>query len=188
MAATPPLILVIDDERAIRRFLRAALVEEGYDLVEASTAQEALCLAAAKTPSLVVLDLGLPDMDGLDLLRRLRQWLRAPIIVLSARDAKNDKVTTLDAGADDMKRSGGSFEITCDPAVFNKVQEALEKSNIKPTLAENTQLAKAPVDVDADTGQKVMRLMEALDDHDDVQSVHSNMNISEEMVAEMGKE
>ncbi len=101
MAGTPPLILLIDDERAIRRFLRAALVEEGYDLVEASTAQEALSLAAAKTPSLVVLDLGLPDMDGLELLRRLRQWLRAPVIVLSARDAKNDKVTTLDAGADD---------------------------------------------------------------------------------------
>src|SRR5215813_9632327 len=101
MTAIPPLILVIDDERAIRRFLRAALVEEGYDLIEAATAQEALGLAAARTPSLVVLDLGLPDMDGLDLLRRLREWLRAPVIVLSAREGKNDKVTTLDAGADD---------------------------------------------------------------------------------------
>jgi YebC/PmpR family DNA-binding regulatory protein len=94
----------------------------------------------------------------------------------------------LDAGADDLKQAGGSFEITSDPAVFNKVQEALEKNNIKPAVAEITQLAKAPVEVDVETGQKVMRLMEALDDHDDAQSVHSNMNISEEMVAVMGKE
>jgi YebC/PmpR family DNA-binding regulatory protein len=94
----------------------------------------------------------------------------------------------LDAGADDLKRSGGGFDITCDPAAFNKVMEALEKNNIKPLLSEITQIAKAAVDVDAETGQKVMRLMEALDDHDDAQAVHSNMNISEEMVAAMGKE
>jgi YebC/PmpR family DNA-binding regulatory protein len=94
----------------------------------------------------------------------------------------------LDAGADDLKQAGSGFDVTCDPAVFNKVQEALEKNGIKPTVAEITQLAKAPVDVDAETGQKVMRLMEALDDHDDAQAVHSNMNISEEMVAAMGKE
>ena len=94
----------------------------------------------------------------------------------------------LDAGAEDLRRSGSSFDITCDPASFTHVQEALQKSNIKPTVAEITQLAKAPVDVDVETGQKVMRLMEALDDHDDVQGVHSNMNISEEMVAHMGHE
>ena len=92
----------------------------------------------------------------------------------------------LDAGAEDLKRSGSSFDITCDPAAFNQVQEALQKNNLKPTVAEITQLAKAPVDVDAETGQKVMRLLEALDDHDDVQSVHSNMNITEELVAHMG--
>ena len=94
----------------------------------------------------------------------------------------------LDAGAEDLRRSGSSFDITCDPASFTHVQEALQKNNIKPTVAEITQLAKAPVDVDVETGQKVMRLMEALDDHDDVQGVHSNMNISEEMVAHMGHE
>jgi YebC/PmpR family DNA-binding regulatory protein len=94
----------------------------------------------------------------------------------------------LDAGADDLKRSGNSFDITCDPASFNKVQEALEKNGIKPSIAEITQVPKAPVDADAETGQKVMRLMEALDDHDDAQNVYSNMNVSEEMVAAMGKE
>jgi YebC/PmpR family DNA-binding regulatory protein len=94
----------------------------------------------------------------------------------------------LDAGADDLKRSGNAFDITCDPGVFNKVQEALEKNNIKTLVSEITQVPKAPVEADTETGQKVMRLMEALDDHDDAQNVYSNMNISEEMVAAMGKE
>lgn len=94
----------------------------------------------------------------------------------------------LDAGADDLKHSGNTFDITCDPTVFNQVQEALKKNNLNPVVAEITQLPKAPVDVDAETGKKVMRLMEALDDNDDVQNVYSNVNISEEMVAEVGKE
>lgn len=89
----------------------------------------------------------------------------------------------LDAGADDLKRAGGTFDVTCDPSAFNQVQEALKKNNLNPTVAEITQLPKAPVDVDAETGRKVIRLMEALDDHDDVQNVYSTANISEEMVA-----
>lgn len=94
----------------------------------------------------------------------------------------------LEAGADDMKRSGDTFEITCEPAVFGQVQEALGKNNIHTTLAEVHQVAKAPVDADGETGAKVMRLMEALDDHDDVQNVYSNMNISNAMLAQMEKE
>jgi YebC/PmpR family DNA-binding regulatory protein len=94
----------------------------------------------------------------------------------------------LDAGADDLKRSGSSFEITCDPAAFNQVQEALKQHHLTPTVAEISQVPKAPVDLDHDTGRKVLRLMEGLDDQDDVQNVYSNVNISEEMVAEVGKE
>ena len=94
----------------------------------------------------------------------------------------------LDAGADDLKRSGTTFDITCEPNVFNQVQEALKKNNLTPVVAELTQLPKAPVDVDAEAGKKVLRLMEALDDNDDVQNVYSNVNISEAMVAEVGKE
>lgn len=89
----------------------------------------------------------------------------------------------LDAGAEDLKRSGSTFDVTCDPANFNQVQEALKKSGINPAVAEITQLPKAGVDVDVETGKKVMRLMEGLDDHDDVQNVYSTANISEEMVA-----
>jgi len=106
----------------------------------------------------------------------------------AATDEDSLMAIALDAGADDLKRSGNSFDITCDPTVFNQVQEALKKNNLNPVVAEITQLAKAPVDVDAETGKKVLRLMEALDDNDDVQNVYSNVNISEEMVAEVGKE
>ena len=93
----------------------------------------------------------------------------------------------LDAGAEDLKNVGTSYEITCDPAHFAKVKEALEKSAVKTTMAEISQLPKAPVDTDNDTGLKVMRLVEAFDDNDDVQNVYSGLNISESLVAEMSK-
>lgn len=94
----------------------------------------------------------------------------------------------LDAGADDLKRSGSTFDITCDPTVFAQVQDALQKNGLKPLVAEISQVPKAPADVDAETGKKLFRIMEALDDHDDVQNVYSSANISEEMAAEVGKE
>jgi YebC/PmpR family DNA-binding regulatory protein len=90
----------------------------------------------------------------------------------------------LDAGADDLKRDGHRFEITCDPTAFNKVQEALKTNNITPDHAEITQLGKVPVDADVETGKKAMRLVEMLDDHDDVQHVYSNLNITDAMMAE----
>jgi YebC/PmpR family DNA-binding regulatory protein len=100
----------------------------------------------------------------------------------SAIDEEELMIVALDAGADDLKRSGNSFDVTCAPAAFNGVQEALQKKGLTPVVAEISQLAKIPVDIDAETGKKVVRLMEALDDHDDVQNVYSNANISEEMV------
>lgn len=96
-----PLILLIEDELAIRRFLRASLPGETYRLVEAETGKEALRLATQQPPDLVILDLGLPDMDGQDVLRQLREWLHAPIIILSARDQEEQKIAALDGGADD---------------------------------------------------------------------------------------
>jgi two-component system KDP operon response regulator KdpE len=98
---TNPLILLIDDEQPIRRFLRTSLGGEGYRLIEAEAADQGLRLAAQQPPDLVILDLGLPDMDGQEVLRRLREWLRAPIIVLSVRDQEQEKVQALDNGADD---------------------------------------------------------------------------------------
>src|SRR6516162_1394327 len=101
MTASSPLILLVEDELPIRWFLRTSLAGEAYRLAEAQTGQDALRLAAQQPPDLVILDLGLPDMDGQEVLRRLREWLQTPIVVLSARDQENEKVTALDQGADD---------------------------------------------------------------------------------------
>lgn len=94
-------ILIIDDELPIRRFLRASLIAAGHGVVEADSGEAGLKLAAQQPPDLVVLDLGLPDLDGQDVLRRLREWLTAPVVVLSARDQESQKIEALDHGADD---------------------------------------------------------------------------------------
>lgn len=94
-------ILVIEDDRPIRRFLEAALSNEGYDVVEAETGRMGLTQILARVPDLVVLDLGLPDMDGMDIIARVREWSQVPIIILSARGREDDKVDALNAGADD---------------------------------------------------------------------------------------
>lgn len=97
----PPVIVLIEDEPQIRRFLRATLGAQGYRLHEATSAEDGLIEAAARQPDVVILDLGLPDLDGLEVIRRLREWSHVPIIVLSARGQERDKVAALDAGADD---------------------------------------------------------------------------------------
>jgi two-component system KDP operon response regulator KdpE len=94
-------ILLIEDEPQMRRFLRASLAATGHKLLEASTGHEGLTAASTLSPDLILLDLGLPDIDGLEVTKRLREWTRTPIIVLSARDKEDDKVAALDAGADD---------------------------------------------------------------------------------------
>lgn len=103
-AAAPaqgPIVILIEDEPEIRRFLRVTLLRHGYRLVEAITGQEGLQAAETRQPDLIILDLGLPDMDGLEIVRRLREWSLVPILVLSARGQEVDKVAALDAGADD---------------------------------------------------------------------------------------
>ncbi len=94
-------VLVVDDEIAIQRFLRVALAGEGFSVFEAATGQEALYRLALERPDLVLLDLGLPDIDGVEVTRRLREWSQVPVIVLSVRDQESVKISALDAGADD---------------------------------------------------------------------------------------
>ncbi|TSK06037.1 MAG: response regulator [Geobacter sp.] len=96
-----PRILVVDDEAAILRFLKSALPGEEYSLHFAENGYAALAAAAAARPDLILLDLGLPDLDGVEVIRRIREWSPLPIIVLSVRDREDDKVAALDAGADD---------------------------------------------------------------------------------------
>jgi two-component system KDP operon response regulator KdpE len=101
MTGPGTVVLLIEDELPMRRFLRAALDAQEYQLVEAGTARDGLAQAASRNPDLILLDLGLPDGDGIEITRRLREWTRRPIIVLSARGQDADKIAALDAGADD---------------------------------------------------------------------------------------
>jgi two-component system, OmpR family, KDP operon response regulator KdpE len=101
MTAGGQAVLVVEDEPQMRRFLRASLASHGFRLFEAATAKEALALATTQNPELILLDLGLPDGDGIALTRTLRGWSSVPIIVLSARGRETDKVEALDAGSDD---------------------------------------------------------------------------------------
>jgi two-component system, OmpR family, KDP operon response regulator KdpE len=103
MAASDPksLVLVIEDDAAMRRFIRASLGAAGYRVAEAAAGREALSAAPLQPPDVVLLDLGLPDMDGLEVIRELRSWSQVPVVVVSARGREKDKVAALDAGADD---------------------------------------------------------------------------------------
>jgi two-component system, OmpR family, KDP operon response regulator KdpE len=96
-----PHILVIDDEPQIQRAIKTILTEKGFKVTTAGRGEEGLTLAAANEPDLVILDLGLPDMDGVEVTARLREWTQLPIIILSVRDSERDKVVALDKGADD---------------------------------------------------------------------------------------
>ena len=96
-----PTILIVEDEPEIRRFLRISLVNHGYNLLETPKGEEGLTLLAEKKPDLVILDLGLPDLDGVTFTQRAREWTRVPIIVLSARSMEKDKIEALESGADD---------------------------------------------------------------------------------------
>jgi len=101
MNANKASILIVDDEPALRRFLRVTLVSQGYTVFEAASGHEALSVAAEHRPDIVILDLGLPDMDGVEVVRLFREWTHIPIIILSVRGSENDKIAALKAGADD---------------------------------------------------------------------------------------
>jgi two-component system KDP operon response regulator KdpE len=110
--AEGPAILLIEDDRQIRRFLRAFLTSQGYLLIEAETGKAGLLEAMTRPPEVVILDLGLPDMDGLEVLKEIRQWSDLPIIVLTARGHESQKVQALDAGADDyLTKPFGASEL-----------------------------------------------------------------------------
>jgi two-component system KDP operon response regulator KdpE len=94
-------ILIVDDEVQIRRFLRISLEANGYHIHETASGEDAIVRTAQLRPDLVILDMGLPDIDGLEVLKRLREWTQTPVIILSVRDSDRDKVAALDAGADD---------------------------------------------------------------------------------------
>jgi two-component system KDP operon response regulator KdpE len=118
-------VLVVDDETSIRRYLRAALTAQGLNVYEAADGEEALNAVLAHRPDLIILDLGLPDIDGVEVTRRLREWSQTPIIILSVREAEQDKIAALDAGADDyLTKPFGTGELMARMRVVMRRQIA----------------------------------------------------------------
>ena len=124
-------VLVVDDEASIRRYLRPILTAEGFDVYEAINGQEALSAVLTHRPDLIILDLGLPDIDGIEVTRRLREWSQTPIIILSVREAEQDKVAALDAGADDyLTKPFGTSELLARIRVIKRRQVIRENEPV----------------------------------------------------------
>ena len=120
-------ILVVDDEAPIRRYLRAALGSQGFTVYETATGLEAIQAVLTHRPDIIILDLGLPDIDGIEVTRRLREWSQIPIIILSVREAEQDKIAALDAGADDyLTKPFGTGELLA------RMRVALRKQATSP--------------------------------------------------------
>lgn len=137
-------ILVVDDEPQILRFLKPSLTAAGYEVVVATTGKEALKAAATQSPDIILLDLGLPDMDGKDVIRELRGWSKTPILVLSARDRESEKIAALDLGADDyVNKPFGIGELTARlrTALRHAAQQASEQTHLKSGALEVDVLA-----------------------------------------------
>ena len=128
MSEKQPRVLIVDDEPAIRRYLRTTLAAHGYAVFDAASGRAALTEVVTQRPDLVILDLGLPDMDGVVVTRELRQWSKVPIIVLSVRNAEQDKVAALDAGADDyLTKPFGNGELLARlRAALRRIQPAAD--------------------------------------------------------------
>lgn len=136
-------ILIVEDEPEIRRFLRVTLVNNGFKLFEATKGKEALSFLEKDTPTLVIMDLGLPDIDGVSLIKRIRDWSTVPIIVLSVRNLEKDKIEALDAGADDyVTKPFGVFELMA------RIRVALRHLNQRAVEEEDSTFITGDLKVD----------------------------------------
>ncbi len=151
-----PRILVIDDEPQILRALRAILAEQGFAVEAASRGEDGLTQAAAHLPDLIILDLGLPDIEGIEVCRRLREWTDLPIIILSVRDAEREKVAALDAGADDYLTKPFGIE-----ELLARVRVALRRSARAHAAEQSSVVHAGPLEIDL-TWHKVLRNGEEL--------------------------
>lgn len=150
MSEPTPSLLIIEDETHMRRFLRAALVGNGYQVFEAETGADGLAQAGSRNPDLILLDLGLPDQDGLTVTESLRRWAKMPIIVLSARGKEEDKIKALDAGADDyLTKPFGIDELLA------RITATLRRSRPAPTT-DATPLVLDVLDLHIDLGAELV--------------------------------
>src|SRR5476651_1285521 len=151
---TSTRILIVEDEANIRRFVGIALQDEGFQVFEADSVKRALSHAASRQPDLVIVDLGLPDGDGKQLISELRGWLAVPILVLSARDREEEKVAALDAGADDYLTK--PFGV---PELLARIRAQLRRHGQTGTVAATSKVAFGEIEVDLAT-HEVWRLGE----------------------------
>lgn len=151
MSAGRTKLLVVDDEPQIHRFLGPALNAAGYDVIKAETGEEALRLAATRQPSLILLDLGLPDMDGQVVIPRLREFIKVPIVVVSARGQEDEKVAALDAGADDYVEK--PFALA---ELLARIRVALRRAAASEGAPEAVELQVGPLSINID--QRIARI------------------------------
>jgi two-component system, OmpR family, KDP operon response regulator KdpE len=166
-------VLVIDDEPQILRALRRSLEAQDYDVATAESGEEGLALAAAHTPTLVVLDLGLPDLEGTEVIRRLRSWTDVPVIVLSVREGREDKIEALDAGADDYVTKPFDVE-----ELLARMRAALRRTDADPASEAELRFG----DLHVDLGRRLVRLGD-----DPVHLTPNEYALLEAMVTNPGK-
>ena len=136
MTEPRPTILVVEDEPEIRRFLRASLGAEGYRVVESTTGRRGIIDAGTHKPDLVIVDLGLPDLDGIDVVKRVREWSTVPILILSARLHERSKVEALDAGADDYITKPFGWRVARSRARCTAARRAITSGNQCPGISQ----------------------------------------------------
>lgn len=152
MIRPPASVLLIEDDTQIRRFLRATLDAEGYRLWEATSVSDGTSQAASRLPDLILLDLGLPDGDGLDVIRQVRGWSRLPIVVISARGQEKDKIAALDAGADDFVSK--PFAVG---ELLARIRAALRRTATLSTAQQDSIFRTGALHVDLDKRQILLR-------------------------------
>ena len=159
-------VLVVDDETSIRRYLRTALSAQGFAVFEAADGQEAINAVVSHHPDLIILDLGLPDLDGIEVTRRLREWSQTPILILSVREAENDKIAALDAGADDyLTKPFGTGELMARMRVAMRRQAIKSDDTVLQVYKLKMDLSRRIVTVDGEqvsltpTEYEILRLL-----------------------------
>ena len=169
------LILVVEDDTPVRNLITTTLKTHDYKYLAAPDGTSAILEASSHNPDIVLLDLGLPDIDGVEVIRKIRSWSNMPIIVISARTEDSDKIEALDAGADDFNAEDNVFEITTDPDAFNDVVKALEEKNYAFVSADISLVPQTYVKLESDEDIKNMeKLLDMLDDNEDVQNTYHN--------------
>ena len=166
MTGPGPRVLVVDDESSIRRYLHAALSAQGFAVYEATTGQEAINAVVADRPDIMILDLGLPDLDGIEVTRQLREWSQLPIIILSVREAESEKIAALDAGADDyLTKPFGTGELMARMRVVMRRltsepdEPVLEVGDLKMDMSRRLVLVSGNVVALTPTEYDVLRLL-----------------------------